>query len=251
MQFVKTFSADPVAPFTIRGPDGPHRYPNLVYLVECNHDPEYIYSVMEYIDGMELFDYVDERGSLTESEARFVIRGVLEGLKTLHSLGISHRDMSLENLMITPEGRCVIIDYGMALRSALHPESGEHYMFPCQGQCGKRNFMAPEVVANDLAFTGAFADMWAMGVILFMLLTGIPPVDFASALDPRFQRIANGRLGQMLQQWDIHLSPQVVDLLTRMLRPGPLDRLTISQILEHPWMQGPHVAPPPLPDGDV
>jgi serine/threonine protein kinase len=211
-------------------------HPNLVHLLECCHDEENIYNIMTFIDGQELHDFVMERRPLGEVDVRKIFRSVLNSVQHLHALGLCHRDLSLENIIITPSFECVVIDFGMALRVPLLRGTGEHMDLVSLGQCGKPPFMAPEVQNNERTFNGALSDMWALGIILFMLLTGFPPMKFASPLDPRHKRIANGRLGLMLQQWNIHLSPNAVELLTKMLRPVPLDRLTISQILEHPWM---------------
>ena len=228
----------------------PNHHANICNVVECAHDAAYLFSIMEFIEGRELYDFMDERGSLTESEARMVFLQVLSGVKILHSYGIAHRDMSLENLMITPAGRVVIIDFGMALRVHIMP-SGEHYMLPNMGHCGKKNYIAPEVLSNAPFFNASLCDMWALGVILFMLLTGIPPVESATPLDPRYRKIANGGLASMLAHWNIELSPTVVDLMTRMLKPTPIDRLTISQILDHPWISAgmSDLVPPPPPLG--
>lgn len=228
-------------------PPPPNHHPNICNVVECAQDAAFMFSIMEFIDGKELYDFMDENGTLPEEEARGIFLQILSGLKTLHSYGVAHRDMSLENLMITEAGRIVIIDFGMALRVRTLP-TGEHYLLPNMGHCGKKNYIAPEVLSNAQTFNASLADMWAMGVILFMLLTGIPPVESATPLDPRFRKIANGGLASMLRHWNIELSPEAVDLMTRMLKPNPIDRLTISQILSHPWVRGgASDAPPPPP----
>ena len=224
----------------------PNVHQNICNVVECLQDTAYLFSIMEFIDGKELYDYMDERGTLPEDEARNVFLQILNGLQTLHSYGIAHRDMSLENLMITTSGRVVIIDFGMALRVNILP-CGEHYLLPHLGHCGKKNYIAPEVLANVPQFNASLTDMWGLGVILFMLLTGVPPVESATPLDPRFRKISNGGLASMLVHWNIELTFPAVDLLTRMLKPNPIDRLTISQILEHPWIRaaGAEIPPPP------
>ena len=107
---------------------------------------------------------------------------------------------------------------------------------PQQGVCGKRNYISPEVLENTPYFEPFNVDIWALGVILFIMLTGVPPVDTASALDQRYRLICAGFLSNMLEQWNIHLSLLAVDLLKRILRPVPTDRLTIHEILKHPWV---------------
>ena len=81
-------------------------------------------------------------------------------------------------------------------------------------------------------------DMWALGIILFISLTGVPPVDVAMDSDERYRMVAAGHLREMVIQWGMEMSDEVLDLIQRILRPDPAQRLTISQILAHPWMLG-------------
>ncbi len=79
--------------------------------------------------------------------------------------------------------------------------------------------------------------MWSLGVILFILLTGYPPVEAATALDPRFRMIRDGQLGAMLKEWEVLLSHDAVDLIQRILKVNPYERLSIDDVLSHPWMR--------------
>lgn len=90
------------------------------------------------------------------------------------------------------------------------PDTNEFTLMTPQGVCGKRNYISPEVVQNARPFNGFAIDMWAAGVILFIMLTGVPPVDIASELDPRFRMIREGQLPALLAQWNFHLSPEAV-----------------------------------------
>jgi serine/threonine protein kinase len=212
-------------------------HPNIMGQICCLSDASHIYSVMRFCNGGELYDYVDANGVMNEPSARNLFRQILSGLSHLQSIGVCHRDMSLENLLITREMDCVIIDMGMCLRLPRSQETGEVLLIPPQGPCGKKNYIAPEVLANASPFNGLLVDIWAAGVILFILLTGVPPVETASPLDARYRMIRDGSLRTMLLQWNIHISEQAMDLLQNMLREDPGARLTIEQILAHPWMQ--------------
>ena len=211
-------------------------HPNVMGQICCIADQSHIYSVMRFCNGGELYDYVDSHGQIPEPQARHLFRQVLDGLEHLQSLGVCHRDMSLENLMVTRDMACVIIDMGMSLRLPRHSDTDEVYLIPRQGPCGKRNYVSPEVLANEDPFNGLLVDMWAAGVILFILLTGVPPVDTASPLDSRFRMIRSGGLRNMLLQWNIVISEEGMDLLQRMLAAEPTERLTITEIREHAWM---------------
>ena len=106
--------------------------------------------------------------------------------------------------------------------------------------------MSPEVFANTEAFDGFAIDLWAAGVILYIMLTGFPPYDQASRTDQRFDLIVNGRLVDQLRNWDIVLSDEVGDLLQCMLVLDPRDRLNLAEVMGHPWVTtGPVQAPPP------
>jgi len=94
-------------------------------------------------------------------------------------------------------------------------------------------------VFAGLSYNGYAVDMWACGVILFILLTAVPPVEQANALDPRFRMIASGRLHDLLDVWNMHhVTPPARDLLYRLLQVAPEARLTVEQVKSHPWVSG-------------
>lgn len=86
--------------------------------------------------------------------------------------------------------------------------------------------------------------MWAAGVILYIMLTGFPPYDQASRTDRRFELIVTGRLVQQLQSWGINLSREAGELMQSMLQLHPRDRLTLAQVMSHPWVTNPDVEVP-------
>ena len=142
-----------------------------------------------------------------------------------------------------------------------------------QGVCGKHNYMvcnffslvailgtfcfhsqlnwnisfvcqSPEVFRNTENFDGFAIDMWAAGVILYIMLTGFPPYDQASRTDQRFELIVTGRLVKQLKSWGINLSKEAGELLQSMLQLNPKDRLTLAQVMSHPWVTNPDVDVP-------
>ena len=104
--------------------------------------------------------------------------------------------------------------------------------------------MSPEVAANTENFDGFAIDLWAAGVILYIMLTGFPPYDQANRTDQRFELIIQGRLMEQLKKWDIILSDDAGDLLQNMLWLDPRKRLTLAQIFDHPWVVSDDVEPP-------
>ncbi len=151
--------------------------------------------------------------------------------------------------------RSMVIDMGMALRIHFQSDNGDDVFVNCRDKdrylmrrqtiCGKWNYMSPEILENRGPFDGYTVDLWAVGVILFIMLTGFPPWEQAcQRRDERFKYISNGYLQPLLKQWGLPLSGDAVDLLQRMLFLNPQDRLSLCQIRAHPWMQMP-VEPPP------
>ena len=173
--------------------------------------------------------------------------------------------MSLENLLVNQNG-ALIIDLGMCLRVPLRedgalalsanfssmnmngvgvPPQGSLFLngratqrslIRPQGTCGKWIYMSPEIYLNQQPFDGFAVDMWAAGVILFLMLTGFPPWEKACATDERFKYMTAGYLVQMLTEWELGISSDAMDLLQRMLFLDPKDRLSLDQVRAHPWM---------------
>lgn len=205
----------------------------------------------------------------------------MQGIENLQHVGICHRDMSLENLLVHKDG-ALIIDMGMCLltpyddsaigltssfnsmsvngsinSAAVQPNTVQaastlllsgrgrprHLISP-QGTCGKWIYMSPEIYQNSESFDAFAVDMWAAGVILFLMLTGFPPWERACPTDERFYYMTAGYLVQMLTEWEIGLSSDAMDLLQRMLFLDPKDRLSLDQVRAHPWMvNGPRTHP--------
>lgn len=228
---------------------------------EVLQDGDFLYSVMPYCSGGDLFgvvvQYAEENGGeggMPEPVARYWFRQILLGLNHLQSSGVCHRDLSLENVLVDGNN-CLVIDMGMCLRIPYDIGSSDseivdvtvgrrRRLLKPQGVCGKHNYMSPEVFNNTEKFDGFAIDLWAAGVILYIMLTGFPPYDQASLTDQRFQLIVTGKLVEQLNNWDLRPSSEAGDLLQRMLRLHPRDRLTLADIMAHPWIREGPVQPP-------
>jgi serine/threonine protein kinase len=196
-------------------------HPNIMGQIECCTDEDNIYSIMRFCPGGELFDFIDERGPLEVPLARSMFRQLLNGLLHLQELGIGHRDMSLENMLFDGANLFVIIDFGMCLRLKRDPATGRFCNLIKQSVCGKKNYISPEVMRGEPQFNPMLCDIWAAGVILFIALTGVPPVDTATLNDERFRMICDGRLQEMLNSWGMEVDTMAIDLVQRILRPQP------------------------------
>ena len=117
-----------------------------------------------------------------------------------------------------------------------------------QGTCGKINYMSPEIYSDTAPFDGFSIDLWGAGAILYIMLTGFPPWDQPSRADQKFNIIVSGNLVRQLRDWGINLSQDAGDLLQSMLQLDPRDRLTLADVMSHPWViDGEAYAPPPPP----
>jgi len=144
------------------------------------------------------------------------------------------------------ENICLIIDLGMCLHMPYQIENygnyvinykqQRRYLISPDGSYGKLYYMAPEVFRNNIPFDGHAIDMFAVGVILFLMVTGIPPWERPTESDDRFRYMTEGYLVQMLREWNLGLSPDLMDLLQRMLYRDPIIRLSLEQVRAHPWM---------------
>uniref|UniRef100_A0A7S1Z2E1 Protein kinase domain-containing protein n=1 Tax=Ditylum brightwellii TaxID=49249 RepID=A0A7S1Z2E1_9STRA len=237
--------------------------PHVLGSTEVLQDDDFLYSIMPYCAGGDLFGVVvnyaeenDGEGGMPEPVARYWFRQVIQGIHHLQSRGVCHRDLSLENILVN-EDNCAIIDMGMCLRvpysdpfnaeatTDVRAGTMRRLMTP-QGVCGKHNYMSPEIFQNQANFDGFAIDMWAAGVILYIMLTGFPPYDQATLADQRLQIIAEGYLVEQLDDWGITLSQEAGDLLQRMMRIEPSERLTLAEVSGHPWVAEGEVQPPLL-----
>lgn len=211
---------------------------NYIQYIECCSDKECLYLIMEYCNGGELFNIIEINNKLHEDIAKRYFKQIVLGLQYLHSLGIGHRDMSLENIMVTNTGICKIIDLGMCIRKSSQESNGQLVYYPMQpqGRCGKQIYISPETYLQYEPYDPCQADIWALGVILFIMITGFPPCKEALMIDSRYCRIANGSLIQMIEEWGIRLDPSLANLLSRLLHPNPKLRICIEDILIHPWL---------------
>lgn len=167
----------------------------------------------------------------------------LSGATTDVSRGTNRR-------LIRPQGVCGKHNYMVCqtytlLDGLLHLVALAHIIIDI---CFTISLQSPEVFRNTEPFDGFAIDMWAAGVILYIMLTGFPPYDQASRTDQRFELVVSGKLMRQLKNWGIILSPEAGDLLQNMLQLNPKDRLTLAQVMAHPWVTNPDVQVDPSPE---
>lgn len=127
---------------------------NVMMPLEVLADQTSLYCVMPYCDGWELFDWVSQRQTLGEGEARYFLSQILNGLETLQMAGICHRDISLENIITTKEGRLMIIDYGMCVKIPSFDPAGTSHILDQRTR--RRCLIAPDKVCGKVSFSVLF-----------------------------------------------------------------------------------------------
>jgi serine/threonine protein kinase len=154
--------------------------------------------------------------------------------------------MSLENILVDEYRTSVVIDLGMCLKVPYNddrngPDAADvsagtmRRLITPLVPCGKPNYISPEVLRSQEPFDGFAIDLWASAVILFIMLVGLPPWEFAREEDPRYKMVVRGGLERMLRSWQRPISPLASDLLQRMLKEDPRDRLSLCEVKDHPW----------------
>lgn len=197
-------------------------HPHIIRLYEVVETHSDIYVVMEYVKSGELFDYIVEKGRLSDDEARRFFQQIISGVEYCHRNLVVHRDLKPENLLLDSQLNIKIVDFGLS-----NVMRDGHFL---RTSCGSPNYAAPEVISGKL-YSGPEVDVWSCGVILYALLCGTLPFDDAS-IPNLFKKIKSG-----LYTLPSHLSPGARDLIPRMLVVDPVRRANISEIRQHPWFQ--------------
>ncbi|CCI45438.1 unnamed protein product [Albugo candida] len=188
-----------------------------------------VYMIFEYCERGDLFGIVDnaKHGRVSQSEVVHYFRQILRGVHFLHTNGYAHRDLSLENVLVTSDGTCKLGDFGLA----------SYACASCCDSVGKPSYMAPEVL-KGIYWDPVRADIWSLGIILFILVAGTPPFEYPHPSDPRYRALSSHGAGILLRKWKLHdqVSPAAIELMDGMLQVDPKRRISIEQILKHPYI---------------
>lgn len=205
-------------------------HPNILKLYEVYEDDIQFYLVMELVKGKELFDKIVEKGMYSERDAANIIKQVVSAVNYLHDNGIAHRDLKPENLLSSGEGASEIIkiaDFGFSKSFA---DESEKLMT----SCGSPGYVAPEILTAESYDKSV--DMWSVGVIIYILLSGYPPF-YADSAPALFKKIMDVKYDFEDSVWD-DISDAAKDLIRNLLVKQPSKRFTARQVLEHEWLTG-------------
>ncbi|XP_071776247.2 serine/threonine-protein kinase DCLK3 [Centroberyx gerrardi] len=204
-------------------------HPRVVRLFTHHHTHTHSYLVMELVIGGDLFEAIADRGRFPEAEAGLMVSDVSEALSYIHSKSIVHRDLKPENLlmerMADGSSRLKLGDFGLAMVVTE----------PIFTICGTPTYVAPEILSET--GYGLAVDVWALGVILYILLCGFPPFRSRDRdQEELFRLIKQGELNFLSPYWD-PISEGASGLVRALLQVDPTVRLTAAQTLLHPWVQ--------------
>ncbi|KAG9083342.1 serine/threonine-protein kinase KIN2 [Ceratobasidium sp. 370] len=196
-------------------------HPYICGMREIITHPGHYYMVSEYVDGGQMLDYIISHGRLRERAARKFARQIGSALEYCHKNNVVHRDLKIENILISQTGNIKIIDFGLS--NLFNPE--DHL----STFCGSLYFAAPELL-NAKVYTGPEVDVWSFGVVLYVLVCGKVPFDDQS-MPALHAKIKRGLFDSPM--W---LSQECKHILSRMLVTNPQQRATLTEVLSHPWM---------------
>ncbi|EFJ07310.1 calcium dependent protein kinase 34 [Selaginella moellendorffii] len=214
---------------------------NIVELYSTFEDKSTVYLVMELCQGGELFDRIVSKGHYTEKAASAVCRTIVKVVHTCHSHGVIHRDLKPENFLLANKREDAPVkatDFGLSVFF----RSGQVF----REIVGSAYYVAPEVLKKSY---GPEADVWSAGVILYVLLAGVPPF-WAETEQGIFEAVLRGHLDLNGSPWPT-ISASAKDLVRKMLKPNPRERLSAADVLQHPWIKEDGDAPDKLIDGEV
>ena len=198
-------------------------HPNIVKIYEIIEDENNFYIVMEYVPGGELFNYIVKNKRLTENEASFFYSQIIHIIQEIHKHKICHRDLKPENLLLTQNKTIKIIDFGLS------NEYIDYLMTPCGSPC----YASPEVI-KGMKYSGLGIDLWASGIILFSMLCGYLPFDDKNN-DVLFKKILKCKI-EFPKNNNVIISENAKDLILKILQLEPAKRITLDEILVHPFL---------------
>lgn len=195
-------------------------HPNLCKLYRALETTEHYVLEMEYIQGVELFNYISEKKYLNENETRYIFQQLIDGINYLHQHNIIHRDLKPENIIIKNDGVVKIIDFGFACTYSYDSFLKTH--------CGSPYYASPEMISAK-KYIGPEVDVWSLGIILYTMLHGYLPFEGKNMKD----LYVNVLKGHFLI--DKNVSFYLKNLLIKMIELDPQKRITLPEVFKHPW----------------
>ncbi|CAD5123599.1 DgyrCDS11929 [Dimorphilus gyrociliatus] len=204
------------------------KHPNIVRLHDSIQDEGFHYLVFDLVTGGELFEDIVAREFYSEADASHCMQQILESVSYCHQHGIVHRDLKPENLLLASKAKGAAVklaDFGLAIEV----QGDQQAWF---GFAGTPGYLSPEVLRKDQY--GKPVDIWACGVILYILLVGYPPF-WDEDQHRLYAQIKAGAYDYPSPEWDT-VTPEAKNLINSMLTVNPSKRITAADALKHPWI---------------
>eukprot|EP00043_Microstomoeca_roanoka_P012763 m.124069 g.124069 ORF g.124069 m.124069 type:complete len:517 (-) comp15583_c1_seq2:152-1702(-) len=196
-----------------------HKHVTRIY--EMLDTPDHVFLVMEYASGGDLLEYINKGGALSEDRARYLFYQLMDALSFCHCLGICHRDLKCENILLNGKGDILVSDFGFATIV----DSPDAWLMT---HCGSYAYAAPEIL-DGRPYHGQRSDIWSLGVVLYAMTCGRLPFR-DKTIKMLLEDIRKGL------EFPRALSRNLQDFIRSILTPNVDKRATFDQLLQHPWM---------------
>ena len=211
-------------------------HPSIVKILETFETNEYMLIIMEYINGGNLYSFVKKRRKLSEQTAKMLFWQIIQGIQYMHSVGVVHRDIKLENILIDLYNNVKICDFGIG---KVLPQC-DYDTYSLYEQCGTPMYIAPEILlsTSDKGYKPFPVDMWSSGIVLYIMLSGTLPFmvnnnNHCNKDDAELQyAILNNEPKEIND-----ISSEAMDLIMGLLDKNPKTRYTSNDVLNHSWFK--------------
>ncbi|SMN20220.1 similar to Saccharomyces cerevisiae YPL141C FRK1 Putative protein kinase [Maudiozyma saulgeensis] len=206
-------------------------HPNIIGLEEVLQNSKYVGIVLEYASGGEFYKYIQKKRRLDEQRACKIFAELISGVIYMHSKGLVHRDLKLENLLLDSNENLLITDFGF-----VNEFRRDHELM--RTSCGSPCYAAPELVVTTKPYMGRKADIWSCGIILFAMLAGYLPWDDDPS-NPKGDDIPKlyHYITRTKLKFPSYISAVPRDLLRKILVPDPRIRTDMTNLIKHPWLE--------------
>ncbi|QLQ78454.1 hypothetical protein HG537_0A07010 [Torulaspora globosa] len=203
---------------------------NILRVIDCNVTRDHLWIAMEMADGGDLFDKIEPDVGVDYEVAQFYFQQLVNAVTYLHlECHIAHRDIKPENILLDKNGNLKLADFGLASR--FRRKDGTIRL--SSDQRGSPQYMAPEVLMH-VKYRPDSTDVWSIGVLVFVLLTGEVPWELPIQTDEKFQEFVRNEGNVAVGRW-ASIELRHLNLLRKILQPDPSKRATVQDLRKHPW----------------
>jgi serine/threonine protein kinase len=230
-------------------------HPNISGLRDMYEDYNHFYLILDLVSGGEMFEHLINYGAYSEADAARLMYEIASAMAFLHGVGVVHADLKPENLLLDSkqriDGVIKMIDFGCAVVSDEDGTGGVVINAPNANSNGTTAYWPPERFHKGIIADTAM-DMWAVGIILYIMLTGVHPFDLSgSSTDDEIEKlIQTNPRPPMGEGFTDHLSPSAIDLIQRLMEPDPSKRISAYEMLNHSWVRGETASSVKIEDSD-